>query len=209
MTAIVDRSRHQRDTGPDQQEHELRAVAHELKTPLAIVFGYATTLLQQPDLPEESRQWFLRVIANQSQRLLGAIDRLEELTRLEGGVTLEPVELLGSTREAAARTRQSIPGAMITEPSSDVPAAFVLAAHPWLDLALEEALVACATAVGEDGEVTIEGPDPDGELVRLHLCTTPNTQPQGLGVYLARRILEALGGAVEQERGRFTFVLRG
>jgi signal transduction histidine kinase len=209
VTAIVDRSRQHRDTGPDQQERDLRAVAHELKTPLAIVFGYATTLMQQPDLPEESRRWFLRVIANQSQRLLGAIDRLEELTRLEGGVSLEPVDLIGSAREAAARTRQVIPGARITEPSPDVPAAFVLAAHPWLDLALEEALVACAAAVGEGGEVRIEGPLADGELVRLHLFTTPDARPQGLGVFLARRILEALGGAVEQERGRFTFVLRG
>jgi K+-sensing histidine kinase KdpD len=191
-----------------EQEREIRAVAHELKTPLAIVFGYATTLLQQ-DLPEESRRWFLQVIADQSRRLLRAIDRLEELTRLQGGVPTEPIDLGAASREAADRAIAAMPGARIqVEPADGREAVMVRGAQPWLDLALEEAMVACASAAGERGTLRVGRPVRDGDGVRLALETTPPSEPMGIGVYLARRIVDALGGALEEERGRLSFVLR-
>jgi signal transduction histidine kinase len=53
-------------------------LAHDLKTPLATIHGYAMTLLDQKDLPEESRRWLLEVIARECERMTGMIEELRE-----------------------------------------------------------------------------------------------------------------------------------
>jgi signal transduction histidine kinase len=49
-------------------------LAHELKTPLATVHGYAMTLRDQEDLPQESRRWLLDVIVSECERMTRMID---------------------------------------------------------------------------------------------------------------------------------------
>jgi signal transduction histidine kinase len=53
-------------------------LAHDLKTPLATIHGYAMTLLDQKDLPEESRRWLLEVIARECEGMTRMIDDLRE-----------------------------------------------------------------------------------------------------------------------------------
>jgi signal transduction histidine kinase len=53
-------------------------LAHDLKTPLATIHGYAMTLLDQKDLPEESRRWLLEVIVRECERMTGMIEDLRE-----------------------------------------------------------------------------------------------------------------------------------
>jgi signal transduction histidine kinase len=53
-------------------------LAHDLKTPLATIHGYAMTLLDQKDLPEESRRWLLEVIARECERMTRMIEDLRE-----------------------------------------------------------------------------------------------------------------------------------
>jgi signal transduction histidine kinase len=63
---------------PDQQDRlsELAGrVAHEVKTPLAVIQGYARTVLDA-DLTEDERRWFLEAIADQAQRLARIVDAL-------------------------------------------------------------------------------------------------------------------------------------
>jgi signal transduction histidine kinase len=51
-------------------------LAHDLKTPLATIHGYAMTLLDQKDLPEDSRRWLLEVIVRECESLTRMIEDL-------------------------------------------------------------------------------------------------------------------------------------
>jgi signal transduction histidine kinase len=53
-------------------------LAHDLKTPLATIHGFAMTLLDQTNLPEESRRWLLEVIVRECERMTRMIDDLGE-----------------------------------------------------------------------------------------------------------------------------------
>ena len=64
-----------------QVEQGMRALTHELKSPLTAIGG-AAELLQDP-LPEADRQRFSRQIGQQVQRLRELVDRLLELSKLE------------------------------------------------------------------------------------------------------------------------------
>lgn len=57
-------------------------VSHELKTPLTVMQNYGT-LLQQPDLPEEDRMEYARIITASSRRLAELITNILKLNRLE------------------------------------------------------------------------------------------------------------------------------
>ncbi len=80
----------------------LASVSHDLRTPLAVITGTATTLLS-PDAPADAgtRRELLEAIAEESARLGRLVEDLLQMTRLEAGVPphLEwvPVEeLVGS-----------------------------------------------------------------------------------------------------------------
>lgn len=87
---------------------ELIAVAaHELKTPLTTIAGYAQSLqlrvARQDSLPRRDRDT-LRVIVGQARRVDRLIDSLLDLARLQGGLlAVEPgvVDLAGLARRVA------------------------------------------------------------------------------------------------------------
>ncbi|WP_246347092.1 sensor histidine kinase [Desulfurispira natronophila] len=70
-------------------------ISHELRTPLTMILGYAETLLSDPDIPEEQRQKFIRVIFKSAHSLSNLIEDVLELNRLEQtGRTFELAEPL-------------------------------------------------------------------------------------------------------------------
>ncbi len=69
-------------------------VSHELKTPLTALRGYAETLLDAPDLDDETRLRFLTRIKDQTLRLSAIVTDLLTLSRVESeGATLERREI--------------------------------------------------------------------------------------------------------------------
>ncbi|MCG8338823.1 MAG: ATP-binding protein [Proteobacteria bacterium] len=58
-------------------------ISHELKTPLAMILGYAETIINDPEMPQEITDRFLKKIYNSSRRINGIINDLLELHRLE------------------------------------------------------------------------------------------------------------------------------
>jgi two-component system phosphate regulon sensor histidine kinase PhoR len=60
-------------------------VSHELKTPLAVIRGYAETLLNTPQLEKETLSTFLNVILRNTRHLTNLIDNILELSKLESG----------------------------------------------------------------------------------------------------------------------------
>lgn len=58
-------------------------VAHELKTPVSSIQGYLETILSNPDLKEDKRQFFLERCYSQSTRLTGLLRDISVLNRLD------------------------------------------------------------------------------------------------------------------------------
>jgi two-component system sensor histidine kinase CreC len=66
----------------ERLEHTVRALTHELKSPLTAIQGAAELL--GDELPAADRQRFAQQIQEQSLRLRDLVDRMLELSRLEG-----------------------------------------------------------------------------------------------------------------------------
>ena len=86
----------------ERLEHTVRALTHELKSPLTAIQGAAELL--GDELPADDRARFSRQIQEQSLRLRDLVDRMLELSRLEGQRAIanpRPVALLELIDEVA------------------------------------------------------------------------------------------------------------
>lgn len=64
----------------------LRAVSHDLRTPLTTIYGSTSMILENHDrLPPEDRLDLLRGIRDDAQWLVGMVENLLSVTRLDGG----------------------------------------------------------------------------------------------------------------------------
>jgi signal transduction histidine kinase len=82
----------------------LANMSHELKTPLNAIIGYSEMLIEEPDLDAPTRQADLGKIRESGHRLLGLINDVLVLARLEAGRTdirLEEVDVPTLVQEAA------------------------------------------------------------------------------------------------------------
>jgi len=73
-------------------EQMVRAMTHELKSPLAAIGGAAELLRE--DLPEADRQLFAQQVLDQTARLHALVERLLELSKLEHRQSLDHQRLL-------------------------------------------------------------------------------------------------------------------
>ena len=60
-------------------------VSHELKTPIALIQGYAEGLIENVNVDEESRKYYAQVILEESNRMDKLVRQLLELMKLEYG----------------------------------------------------------------------------------------------------------------------------
>jgi signal transduction histidine kinase len=60
----------------------LANMSHEIRTPMHAVLGFSH-LLRRPDLPAEKQQKFLDLIENKGNQLLGLIDNILDLSRID------------------------------------------------------------------------------------------------------------------------------
>ena len=94
----------------------LAAVGHELRTPLAAIKGYASTLLQEDvTWPLADQRHFLHTISGEADRLAQLVSNLLDLSRQEAGLLLlnrEPVRV----QELVAKTieRLNLAGATLS-----------------------------------------------------------------------------------------------
>lgn len=60
-------------------------ISHEFRTPLASIIGFSETIVSDPDLPEEMKSEFNKVILNEAKRLAKLINDVLDISRIEGG----------------------------------------------------------------------------------------------------------------------------
>ncbi len=66
--------------------------SHELRTPLSTVLGYAETLAEEGDIPDDLRSTFGRTIRDDARRMLRIIEDLMSLSRIEADRFVAPGE---------------------------------------------------------------------------------------------------------------------
>lgn len=89
-------------------------VSHELRTPLASIKGYSRTLLSRDgNWDDQTRQEFISIIAEESDKLTDLVENLLEMSRIEAGrlpIAPEPVLLRRFCREVVDRVSKYYPG---------------------------------------------------------------------------------------------------
>ena len=90
-------------------------ISHEFRTPLASIIGFSETIVSDPDLPEEMKKEFNKVILNEGKRLAKLINDVLDISNIEGGkiilnkISFDLVEMLKEivelNRESALKKR--------------------------------------------------------------------------------------------------------
>jgi two-component system, OmpR family, sensor histidine kinase CreC len=95
-------------------ENTVRALTHEIKSPIAAIRG-AGELLQEP-MPQADQKRFAINIVEQSERMQRTVDRLLELSKLEGltaPMKRESFDLVALAREVIAVAKSREPNANV------------------------------------------------------------------------------------------------
>ncbi len=74
----------------------ISSVSHELRTPLTSIKAYAETMLDDIDMPRQTRQEFLQIINEESDRLTNLINGILDISKIEAGtieIVRKPVDL--------------------------------------------------------------------------------------------------------------------
>lgn len=92
-------------------------ISHEFRTPLASIVGFSETIVSDPNLPDEMKAEFNRVIFNEGKRLAKMINDILDISSIEGGkITLNKSnfdivqmleEIVDNNRESAKKKKIS------------------------------------------------------------------------------------------------------
>jgi len=86
-----------RNKNDEMRKEFLSNVSHELKTPIALIQGYAEGLMENINDDEESRQFYCEVIVDEANKMNNLVKKLLDLNQLEFGnntVNMEHFDLI-------------------------------------------------------------------------------------------------------------------
>ena len=198
----------------------LGLVSHELRTPVTTIFGNARLLRDKGTrLSATNLESMVGDIAGEAERLLGVVENLLLLTRLESGIhpDPEPQVLAHVTRIVLDSFQRRHPERAI-ELTGEPRHLIVEADRPYLELILENLLSNAVkyspadspievsiNATKSEGQVLVldrgiglEGTDADQLFSAFYRSDGARSQASGLGIGLAacKRVVESLGGRV-------------
>ncbi len=210
----------------------LSGLSHDMRTPLAVLMGYAEMLSEDPSLSEDLRQP-VRSIGREAQELLYLIDSVLDLARLESGrlpfhrstfVLADLLRPLRETTEDLLRDR----GVGLRW---DIPESLVIDSDPGKVREIVRNLLSNAVKYTERGEISVSTSARDGGveiavadtgvgIAREYLDTIfdpfrqvlsgngPRPAGSGFGLYMVKLLVALVGGAIDVHsvlRGGSTF----
>jgi signal transduction histidine kinase len=171
---------------------------HDLRTPLATIYGFARTLSRDDSLRDPAAR-YVKMIETASEQLTELLDELAVVARIEAGryePTLKDVDtavLATATAERLGEDRVAVSGAGGTA---------------WVDLEPTEravsALAQCALRHGglDRVEVVAEGAEITvSPITRSSAPVVLGEELRDLGAAVAVRLIRRLGGSVAVEDG--------
>jgi signal transduction histidine kinase len=90
---------------PEPETNTISLIWHELISPLTVIKGYASTLLQlKHAITEEQKEQYLRGIDSASNRVIRLLENLRDITRLEetDAIAVQRIRLLDLLRQTAS-----------------------------------------------------------------------------------------------------------
>ena len=207
----------------DEMKSDFIAItSHELRTPLAAIRGFVNTLRRRLDQlsPEESQE-FLAIVDTQTDRLIRLVEDLLVTSRIEAGkLTLraEDVELvalvdqvlrgLESGERVVVRRDPATPDTIVVDPQrlAQVLTNLVQNAlkfsgpEPPVELVIEPAGDEAIRFSVVDRGPGIPQHERSAIFERFHqmdAASTRRSEGAGLGLYITRQLVEAMGGSIE------------
>ena len=198
----------------------LGLVSHELRTPVTTIFGNARLLRDKGRrLSAVDRTSMITDIAGEAERLLGVVENLLLLTKLESGIHPDPEpQVLAHVTRTVLESFQRRHPERIIELTGEPRHLIVEADRPYLDLILENLLSNAVkysppdapielSIKATDGEaqvlvldrgIGLEGTDPEQLFGAFYRSDAARAKASGLGIGLAacKRVVESLGGRV-------------
>lgn len=175
---------------PDSRFPRVVSLAcHDLRTPLATIYGFARTLTRAGELDERSAR-FLAMIEEASEQMTGLLDELGTAARIEAG-RWEPALRGADTLELAAAEDERV----VAQGSGETIETEVEA--------VARALGALAVAAARHGPAERVTWAVDGRVLRLRPVTAAaapvvtGEDVKDLGSIVARLVIEELGGSLE------------
>jgi signal transduction histidine kinase len=179
---------------------------HDLRTPLATVFGFARTLSRGGTLDETSAR-YVQMIESASEQIAELLEELAVAARIEAGrwsptaVEADSLEFAHGAAERLGEERVAVSGS----------GGRVLVDRDATGRAVS-ALVQCALRHGGLEEVAVEASGPALTVQPITPASAPVVLGQDLrdlGAAVAVRVIEAQGGSVAVEADTLTVQLPG
>jgi signal transduction histidine kinase len=211
-------------------------VSHELRTPLTSIYGFAETLLRgDVDFSDVERGTFLGYIASESERLINIVDDLLNVARLETGtlgLNIANTDLGATVSESVARFAEHQEGDLTFDVEIPRSAVFVRADREKLAQIVMNLVDNAVKFSPNGGQISVSARRRSDtaeirvsdqgigiaradqqriftKFYRAEEAVQHSPQGAGLGLFLARGLLAAMGGRiwVESEEGQgSTFV---
>ncbi len=206
----------------------ISSISHELRTPLGFITGYATTLLRS-DVPHsgETRQEFLQIIKEESEKLSDLVENLLDTSRIQAGsfaVEKRPTDIVELTRKVVEKVQSITDRHSLLLHFAPLPPS-VPGDSRRLEQVLHNLLDNAIKYSPQDSQITISGEIkndhiqvsvadegqgiPQTELPKIFdaFYRIPGHDDQkvrgaGLGLTICRAIVEAHGGSIWAENAR-------
>lgn len=201
----------------------LATASHELKTPLTVIAGFASTLMRHSDLDEETRHDALNAIYTRAQELTRIVERLLLSSRIEAGrldLALDDVDAVPLVRDRAHAFAAAMARTVEVEVAADLPH---IRANASAVVTVLDHLIDNAAKYSPGGQPIVVRAAGDDERVRIQVvdrgigmdedqaehCFERFWQAEatdvrrfggtGIGLYIVQSMVEAMGGTIEVE----------
>ncbi|HXX41259.1 MAG TPA: ATP-binding protein [Chthoniobacterales bacterium] len=203
----------------------LSRVSHELRTPLNAILGFGQLLERQS--PSETQRTRIQYILNAGKHLLGLINEVLDISRIESGrmqLSLEPVRAADALIEALdlMRPLAAERSIQLSADASFDSSVFVLADRQRFKQVLLNLLTNAVKYTPISGSVTVSQNTNGNQNVRIFVQDTgpgipsekldrlfrpfdrlgaeqSNVEGTGLGLALSQRLMQAMGGCIGVE----------